>query len=163
MNRPPSGPGRTVARRSPIRSGTAHRPATTRPATARRDSRRPGRCAVRRPREAVPRYWFADRLLAVLTGRRPVHSLLSHTVGEAYEQLVRLAPADEPFLPPGREPSVRHCDEYAPRDGVVEAFARISSGDRVHALAFRLERGPDLRWRCAAVEADGRHRERAEP
>ncbi|MFC7470439.1 Rv3235 family protein [Actinomadura keratinilytica] len=94
---------------------------------------------------------------------RPVHSLLSHTVGEAYEQLVRLAPADEPFLPPGREPSVRHCDEYAPRDGVVEAFARISSGDRVHALAFRLERGPDLRWRCAAVEADGRHRERAEP
>lgn len=163
MNRPPSGPGRTTARRSATRSATTRRPATTRPATARHDSRRPGHRTVRRPREAVPRYWFADRLLAVLTGRRPVHSMLSHTVGEAYEQLVQLAPADEPFLPPGREPAVRHCDEYAPRDGVVEAFARISSGDRVHALAFRLERGPDLRWRCAAVEAGRRPRERAEP
>ncbi|MEU3179104.1 Rv3235 family protein [Streptomyces albidoflavus] len=163
MHLPPSGPGRATARRSPTRSATTRRPATTRPAAARRDSRRPGHGTVRRPREAVPRYWFADRLLAVLTGRRPVHSMLSHTVGEAYEQLVRLAPADEPFLPPGREPAVRHCDEYAPRDGVIEAFARISSGDRVHALAFRLERGPDLRWRCAAVEAGGRHRERAEP
>ncbi|MFE1147639.1 Rv3235 family protein [Streptomyces albidoflavus] len=163
MHRPAPGPGRTATRR-PTRSASTH-PVSTRPATARRDSRRPGHGTVRRPsrRGAVPRYWFADRLLAVLTGRRPVHSMLSHTVGEAYEQLVRLAPADEPFLPPGREPSVRHCDEYAPRDGVVEAFARISSGDRVHALAFRLERGPDLRWRCAAVEADGRHRERAEP
>ncbi|WP_436738604.1 Rv3235 family protein [Streptomyces sp. BBFR102] len=155
MDRPPPGPGRTAARRSPARS------ATTRPATARRDGRRPGRSPARRPRETVPRYWFADRLLAVLTGRRPVHSMLSHTVGDAYEQLVQLAPADAPFLP-GREPEVRHCDEYAPRDGVIEAFARITSGERVHALAFRLERGPDLRWRCAAVEAGRRPREAAD-
>lgn len=60
MHRPPSGPGRTTARRSPARSATTRRPATTRPATARRDGRRPGHGTVRRPREAVPRYWFAE-------------------------------------------------------------------------------------------------------
>ncbi|MFD4986316.1 Rv3235 family protein [Streptomyces sp. NPDC058374] len=153
MDRPPPGPGRTA---------TATRRTTTRPATARRDSRRPGeRPAARRPREAVPRYWFADRILAVLTGRRPVHSMLNHTVGEAYEQLIQLTPVDEPFLV-GREPAVRHCDEYAPREGVIEAFARITSGDRVHALAFRLEQGPDHRWRCAAVEVGHRPREAAD-
>lgn len=148
MDRPPPGPGRTATRRT-----------TARPASARRDSRRPGE-RPRRPREAVPRYWFADRILAVLTGRRPVHSMLSHTVGEAYEQLIQLTPADEPFLV-GREPAIRHCDEYAPREGVIEAFARITTGDRVHALAFRLEQGPDLRWRCAAVETGYRPRESA--
>ncbi|MFD6834321.1 Rv3235 family protein [Streptomyces diastaticus] len=155
MDRPPPGPGRTATatRRSPA--------SLTRPATVRRDSRRPGRGPARHRRETVPRYWFADRLLAVLAGRRPVHSMLNHTVGEAYEQLVQLAPSDEPFLV-GREPAVRHCDEYTPREGAIEAFARISSGDRVHALAFRLEQGPDLRWRCAAVEVGHRPRAAAE-
>ncbi|NEE33794.1 hypothetical protein G3M53_51150, partial [Streptomyces sp. SID7982] len=53
----------TATRRSPA--------SLTRPATVRRDSRRPGRGPARHRRETVPRYWFADRLLAVLAGRRP--------------------------------------------------------------------------------------------
>ncbi|MFF8955710.1 Rv3235 family protein [Streptomyces sp. NPDC014894] len=129
----------------------------TRPA-GRHDQRRPAgvaASAVARARRQRPHYWFADRLLAVLSGRRPVHWMLGHTVGDAYEQLVRLAPA-APLLPADRlTPVVRHCGEYHPGPGVIEAFARIGSGDRVSAMAFRLEQGPDQRWRCSAVELGG--------
>jgi hypothetical protein len=80
--------------------------------------------------------------------------MLGHTIGEAYEQLVHLAPGT-PLAMCGLRPVVRHCDEYVPRHGVIEAFARIGAGDRTHAMAFRLEQGADLRWRCAAVELGG--------
>ncbi|WP_370375143.1 Rv3235 family protein [Streptomyces laculatispora] len=65
-------------------------------------------------------------------------------------------PAQEPRRPPG--------DPHVPRrpagPGVVEACASIAAGEQVRAMAFRLEQGPDLRWRCAAVElgsAPARH------
>ncbi|MFD9225112.1 Rv3235 family protein [Streptomyces sp. NPDC060064] len=130
----------------------------TRPA-GRRDQRRPAVVAAaamaRARRQHQPHYWFADRLLAVLSGQRPVHWMLGHTIGEAYEQLVRLAPG-APLRPAERvTPVVRHCGEYHPGPGVIEAFARIGSGDRVSAMAFRLEQGADQRWRCAAVELGG--------
>jgi hypothetical protein len=130
----------------------------TRPA-GRRDQRRPAVAAAaamaRVRRQHKPHYWFADRLLAVLSGQRPVHWMLGHTIGEAYEQLVRLAPG-APLRPAERvTPVVRHCGEYHPGPGVIEAFARIGSGDRVSAMAFRLEQGADQRWRCAAVELGG--------
>lgn len=111
---------------------------------------RPGAAAAYARRQRLPRYWFAERLLAVLSGHRPVHWMLGHTVGEAYEQLVQLAPAGP--LRASCRPVVRHCDEYVPQPGVIEAFARIGAGDHVRAMAFRLEQGADLRWRCAAVE-----------
>ncbi|MEU3727627.1 Rv3235 family protein [Streptomyces sp. NPDC031705] len=123
----------------------------TRPA-GRRDQRRPAG-APRTVRRPAPHDWFAERLLAVLSGQRPVHSLLGLTVGEAYEQLVTLAPAG-----PRRDrlrPVLRHCGRFHPGPGVIEAFARIATGDRVSAMAFRLEQGPDRRWRCAAVEIGG--------
>ncbi|MFJ8074606.1 Rv3235 family protein [Streptomyces sp. NPDC096176] len=128
----------------------------TRPA-GRRDQRRPAAAAAaaamaRARRQHLPHYWFADRLLAVLSGQRPVHWILGHTIGEAYEQLVRLAPG-APLRPQERVmPVVRHCGEFHPGPGVIEAFARIGSGDRVSAMAFRLEQGADRRWRCAAIE-----------
>ncbi|MEU4358444.1 Rv3235 family protein [Streptomyces virginiae] len=141
-------------------NGGRRRPAGrsgTRPA-GRRDQRRPAGPAgpvapagTRGP--AGPHHWFAERLLAVVSGLRPVHSLLGHTVGPAYQQLVTLAPAD-----PLRErlrPVVRRCGRFIPGPGVIEAFARIATGDRMTAMAFRLEQGPDLRWRCAAVEIRG--------
>ncbi|WP_415952152.1 Rv3235 family protein [Streptomyces sp. KLOTTS4A1] len=119
----------------------------------RRDSRRPGepRRVPAQRRTALPRYWFAERLLAVLSGHRPVHWMLSHTVGEAYEQLTVLAPLT-PLRAAGTRPVLRACGEHRPEDGVIEAFARITAGGQVRAMAFRLEQGPDLRWRCAAVE-----------
>ncbi|WP_234327850.1 Rv3235 family protein [Streptomyces sp. NRRL F-2664] len=135
-------------------------PSGTRPA-GRRDQRRPaapaGRQALAGPPRALrlgPHHWFAERLLAVVSGRRPVHSLLGHTVGPAYQQLVNLAHA-EPAPRERRSPVVRRCGRFIPGPGVIEAFARIATGDRVTAMAFRLEQGPDLRWRCAAVEIQG--------
>nr|WP_237293319.1 Rv3235 family protein [Streptomyces katrae] len=104
-------------------------------------------------RRLGPHEWFAQRILAVVSGQRPVHSLLGLTVGEAYDQLVELAPTG-----PLRErlrPVLRHCGRFHPGPGVIEAFARIATGDRVSAMAFRLEQGADQRWRCAAVEIRG--------
>ncbi|MGW7055361.1 Rv3235 family protein [Streptomyces sp. NPDC054887] len=102
----------------------------------------------------TPHAQFAERLLAVLSGRRPVHWMLGHTIGEAYEQLVQLAPRT-PLRTRGASPVVRTCGGFHPRPGVVEAFASIAAGEQVRAMAFRLEQGRDLRWRCAAVELGG--------
>ncbi|MFI9206354.1 Rv3235 family protein [Streptomyces sp. NPDC053048] len=126
----------------------------------RTDTRRPAAdlAARRRERERQhPRYWFAERLLLTLSGQRPVHWMLGYALGPAYDQLAELAPyAPLRPAPPGRAvPVVSRCGEFRPRPGVIEAYARITSGDRLRALAFRLEHCPDLRWRCSAVELGG--------
>ncbi|MFF7645872.1 Rv3235 family protein [Streptomyces canus] len=97
---------------------------------------------------------FADLLLAVLSGQRPVHSMLRHTAGRAYDELARLAERG-PLRTRGARPVVRDIGYYVPRQGAVEAFARIGAGDQLRAMAFRLEQGQDLRWRCTAVELGG--------
>ncbi|MDF2266496.1 Rv3235 family protein [Streptomyces coacervatus] len=97
---------------------------------------------------------FADLLLAVLSGRRPVHSMLRHTAGRAYDELAWLAERG-PLRTRGASPVVRDIGYYEARPGAVEAFARIGAGDQLRAMAFRLERGRDLRWRCTAVELGG--------
>ncbi|WP_406058775.1 Rv3235 family protein [Streptomyces sp. NBC_01077] len=107
------------------------------------------------PRTLPPHTVFAERLLAVLSGERPVHWMLGHTVGDAYEQLVRIAP-ETPLRSLGPRPVLRRCSVQLDDDRTaVEAFATIATGPRVRAMAFRLERGADQRWRCAAVELDG--------
>ncbi|MEU9402394.1 Rv3235 family protein [Streptomyces sp. NPDC048242] len=97
---------------------------------------------------------FADRLVAVLSGQRPVHWMLRHTAGQAYDDLARLAERN-PLRTPGVRPVVSDLGYFVPRDGALEVFARVAAGDRLRALAFRLERGRDLRWRCTAVELAG--------
>ncbi|MCZ7414567.1 Rv3235 family protein [Streptomyces sp. WMMC897] len=134
---------------------TAH---TLRPPD-RRDSRRPARSALatarHSARDRLPHYWFAHRLLLVLSGRRPVHSLLGHVTGAAYDDLVRLAPrAPLATGAPAHGPVLLQVGASTPRQGALEAFARVRSGDRTRALAFRLEQTPARRWRCAAVELD---------
>ncbi|MGW8766574.1 Rv3235 family protein [Streptomyces sp. NPDC055815] len=107
------------------------------------------------PRTLPPHTVFAERLLAVLSGERPVHWMLGHTVGDAYEQLVRLAP-ETPLRSLGPRPVLRRCSiQVHHPHAAIEAFATIATGPRVRAMAFRLERGEDQRWRCAAVELDG--------
>ncbi|MGW0857318.1 Rv3235 family protein [Streptomyces sp. NPDC002690] len=146
-------------RRTRTEQRGATRPAGGRPA-ARRDQRRPGTVPAQRGPLPVrgpvrPHHWFAERLLAVLSGRRPVHWMLGHTVGEAYDQLAELAPGAPLRAVWGNSPVLRGCYGAQPATGVVEAFASIWGGGRVHAMAFRLEQGADLRWRCAAVELGG--------
>lgn len=144
-----------------VMTRAAQRPAQRPP--SRRDQRRPGGGhrpaagpAVLRPLPAPrPTDLFADRLLAVLSGRRPVHWMLRHTAGRAYDDLARLAERGSLRTTRGTLPVVRDIGYFVPRRGAVEAFARIGAGDQVRAMAFRLEQGPDLRWRCTAVELGG--------
>ncbi|MFF5025098.1 Rv3235 family protein [Streptomyces collinus] len=135
-----------------------HRPPT------RQDSRRPGGAPPRNPvrggtRTAPgtalarprPTDLFADRLLAVLSGQRPVHWMLRHTAGRAYDDLARLAERG-PLRTRGTRPVVHDLGWFVPRAGALEVFARIAAGGRLRAMAFRLEQGPDHRWRCTAIE-----------
>ncbi|MFF8175590.1 Rv3235 family protein [Streptomyces chartreusis] len=117
----------------------------------------PPRPAVPQPR---PTDVFADRLLLVLSGQRPVHSMLRHTAGRAYDELAWLAERG-PLRTRGARPVVRDIGYFEPRAGAIEAFARIAAGDQLRAMAFRLEQGGDLRWRCTAVELGGPRRPRA--
>ncbi|WP_026249242.1 Rv3235 family protein [Streptomyces sp. LaPpAH-108] len=80
--------------------------------------------------------------------------MLRHTAGQAYDDLARLAERN-PLRAPGIRPVVSDLGYFVPREGALEVFARIAAGDRLRALAFRLERGRDLRWRCTAVELAG--------
>ncbi|SOD86164.1 hypothetical protein SAMN06272765_3609 [Streptomyces sp. Ag109_G2-15] len=138
-----------------------HRPPT------RHDSRRPGSAPPRNPArsrartapEAAvaqprPTDLFADRLLAVLSGQRPVHWMLRHTAGRAYDDLAHLAERG-PLRTHGTRPVVHDIGYYVPRAGALEVFARIAAGNQLRAMAFRLERGNDHRWRCTAVELEG--------
>ncbi|MFB7373283.1 Rv3235 family protein [Streptomyces sp. NPDC056222] len=157
---PASAPAATTRPRTP-RPRTAPRgPAGTGPrgSAGPRPGFRPGAPSrVRTPPRALPPHaLFAERLLAVLSGERPVHWMLGMTVGEAYEQLVQLAP-DTPFRSLGARPVLRTCRFHPPRTDAVEVCATVATGERIRAMAFRLERGADRRWRCAAVELDGLH------
>ncbi|WP_315892303.1 Rv3235 family protein [Streptomyces sp. P9(2023)] len=160
----PRAPQNATPRTAPV---ATTRPRTPRPCSAPRGpagtgprgsaGTRPGAAAAVRtaPRALATHAHFAERLLLVLSGRRPVHWMLGQTVGEAYEQLVQLAPTT-PFGGHGIRPVVRSC--YAqPAPGALEAFACIATATGVRAMAFRLELGADRRWRCAAVELDGLH------
>ncbi|MDT0322277.1 MULTISPECIES: Rv3235 family protein [unclassified Streptomyces] len=128
------------------------RTSNRRPAN-RQDSRRPNRpLPARRP---GPQDWFAHRLLLILSGQRPVHTLLGHVREHAYEQLIGLAP-HTPLRPaPGENGTLalRAVGVCRPSPDAIEAFARITSGPRTRAFAFRLER-IDARWQCVAIELD---------
>ncbi|MEV5427163.1 Rv3235 family protein [Streptomyces cellulosae] len=114
---------------------------------------RPGG-ALRGVPQPRPTDRFAEMLVAVLSGQRPVHAMLRHSAGQAYDELIRLAERG-PLRTRGARPVVRDIGWFVPREGAIEAFARIGAGDRLRAMAFRLERGRDLRWRCTAVELGG--------
>ncbi|WP_189982785.1 Rv3235 family protein [Streptomyces capoamus] len=144
---------RPPTRRDSRRPGGAPPRVPSRPAAARRERPRalPG-AAVRQPR---PTDLFAERLLAVLSGQRPVHWMLRHTAGRAYDDLARLAERT-PLRTLGPRPVVHDIGYYVPSEGALEVFARVAAGDQLRAMAFRLERGEDLRWRCTAVETGTR-------
>lgn len=156
--RPPTAPrlhgARTSAGAGTARPGGATaktRAAAARgPATAAVDAQ----AALRAASLPMTTDLFADRLLAVLSGQRPVHWMLRHTAGRAYDELAWLAERGA-LRTRGMRPVVRDIGYCEPRPGVVEAFARIGAGDRLQAMAFRLEQGRDRRWRCTAVELGG--------
>ncbi|MEV0375379.1 Rv3235 family protein [Streptomyces sp. NPDC050636] len=162
----PAGSGPGAAGRGPTRTGPRRRPAGLTAAPSRPAPTHPINAAgaplptvgaQRRAHEHQPHHWFAHQLVLTLSGQRPVHALLGHALPRAYDRLVELAPQAplRPVIGPDRRlatPTVRDCGLCRPRTGVIEAFARIALGERLRALAFRLERGGDSRWRCAALD-----------
>ncbi|MGW6569538.1 Rv3235 family protein [Streptomyces sp. NPDC054975] len=162
---PRPAPAATTRPRTPRPRSAPRGPAGTGPRGSA--GARPGAAAPRArtaPRVLPTHAYFAERLLLVLSGQRPVHWMLGQTVGEAYEQLVQLAPTT-PFGGHGIRPVVRSCRAQTTpgppgmpgTPGALEAFACIATAGGVRAMAFRLELGADRRWRCAAVELDGLH------
>ncbi|MET8470411.1 Rv3235 family protein [Streptomyces sp. NPDC006422] len=133
--------------------------ANNRPPT-RRDSRRPGTVPRRVPPQVPPHptELFTQRLLLVLSGDRPLHWFARHAAHQAFDDLVWLVDRRVllPGAGPGPRPTVRGIGHFEPAPGSYEVFARIAVGPRLHALAFRLTRSADHRWRCTAVELDGR-------
>lgn len=160
-DRPPGSPGALhSARTRPAdnRPTTAGAPRATSLTTTHTTPTVPAQSPRRplvQPGQPSPTDLFADRLLAVLSGRRPVHSMLRHTVGRAYDDLAHLAESGPLRTTRGTHPVVRDIGYYVARPGALEVFARIGAGDRLRAMAFRLERGTDRRWRCTAVELGG--------
>lgn len=155
--RPASPPGAVPARTGPPVRRDSRRPGTRRTPVSARPSASALRAAALREREGQPPYWFARRLLLVLSGQHPVHTLIRHARSSAYEQLSVLATV-APLRPQGSDrttPAVLEARGTRPRDGVIEAFARVSTGGRQRAIAFRLEYSAQRRWLCAAVELDG--------
>ncbi|MFD7789604.1 hypothetical protein ACFV5I_00005, partial [Streptomyces sp. NPDC059759] len=91
--RPGSTPPRTPGAGTPARppgGGPPPGPVPSAPPSAVRAPEAPhgGARPSARPR---PTDVFAERLLAVLSGTRPVHCMLRHTAGRAYDELVWLA------------------------------------------------------------------------
>ncbi|MET9506396.1 Rv3235 family protein [Streptomyces sp. NPDC006622] len=159
--RPPGSPGtaasartRPADNRPPAAAGPPRALPATTPTVPARSPRRP----LTQPGQPSTTDLFAERLLAVLSGRRPVHSMLRHTVGHAYDDLAHLAESGPLRTARGSHPVVRDIGYYVARPGALEVFARIGAGDRLRAMAFRLERGTDRRWRCTAVELGGPRR-----
>ncbi|MFE1802764.1 Rv3235 family protein [Streptomyces sp. NPDC059517] len=148
MNKVMTRTRRTQGTRPPVRHDT-RRPGGTAPRTTPKSASAVPRAAQPRPTDV-----FADRLVEVLSGHRPVHCMLRHTAGRAYDELAWLA-EHSPLRTRGTRPFVRDIGYYVAGPGAVEAFARIGAGDQLRAMAFRLEQGPDLRWRCTAVELGG--------
>lgn len=165
----PNSPGVAHSSRRPQRGNQSSGP------PGRADSRRPGqprsatpppqhgqpskaalRIAAQRAKERRPPFWFAHQLLLVLSGQRPLHTLMRHVREDAYDQLALLAP-HAPLRPRGADrtaPVVLDAHGTQPSEEVIEAFARIATGGEQRAMAFRLERDTGKRWRCTAVELD---------
>lgn len=98
---------------------------------------------------------LVQAVVEVLAGVRPASQLvrwMSHDVHGALSSRAALATRLRRGTPPTtRQAVVRGVRVCSPTDGVVEASAVVIDGDRVRAVAVRLE-GLDGRWRATALE-----------
>lgn len=102
---------------------------------------------------------FAQVLAETLAGSRPPRQLVPWTTERARDRIQRLGP----LMSAGQQPRVRRVVTCHPTADAMEMAVVVVFGQRVHALALRLERGggrpaagraPEPgRWMCVAVEA----------
>jgi hypothetical protein len=101
-----------------------------------------------------PRGWsgrFAQAVVEVLAGDRPVTQLVRWTTTDVYDQIAcRVLDAASGGAHSARA-LVRSVHVSEPADGVAEVAAMVRRGLRTTAVAMRLE-GLDGRWQCTAVE-----------
>lgn len=98
---------------------------------------------------------LVQAIVEVLGGSRPSTQLARWLTADVYAGLQRRAGLAARLrrgaAPAFRHAVVRRVRVCEPRDGVAEACAVIIDGERVRAVALRLE-GVDGRWRATAVE-----------
>ncbi|WP_337063477.1 Rv3235 family protein [Kineococcus sp. G2] len=100
--------------------------------------------------------WTRDYLvvlLEVLSGHRPPQQLLRWSAADVYTDVQRRAVLSARLrgTAPGPRPRVLRVLPCPVGEGAVEVGAVVRSGDRVRALALRVERRHD-RWRVTALE-----------
>jgi hypothetical protein len=91
---------------------------------------------------------FAQAVVEVLAGDRPVSQLVRWTTSGVFDDLagrIDVSPTE-----PTRG-VVRSLHVSQPADGIAEVAASVRRGSRSTALALRLE-GLDGRWQCTALE-----------
>ncbi len=100
-----------------------------------------------------PRGWsgrFAQAVVEVLEGDRPVAQLVRWTSTDVYDE-VACRVLDPGTGAAGPRAVVRSVHVTEPADGIAEVAAMVRRGTRTTAVALRLE-GLDGRWQCTAIE-----------
>jgi hypothetical protein len=121
------------------------------------DSTRPGRSwGPLAPAVTPPTRAWVGRLLQaiteVLAGERALAQLSAHLSPSVYEGLDAAArPMTKPGGRPPAVPAVRSVRMCEPRPGVAEVAAVVRRGNRMAAIAMRLELRAE-RWRCVALQ-----------
>jgi hypothetical protein len=90
---------------------------------------------------------FAQAVVEVLAGDRPVSQLVRWTTSGVFDDLAGRIDAS----PSESRGVVKSLHVSEPADGVAEIAAAVRRGPRSTALALRLE-GLDGRWQCTALE-----------
>ncbi|HEU4913524.1 MAG TPA: Rv3235 family protein [Actinomycetes bacterium] len=108
------------------------------------------------PRRALPepRHWsgrFAQAVVEVLAGDRPVAQLVRWTTTDVYDEVASRVLDCGPARTEQPRAVVRSVHVTEPADGVAEVAAMVRRGLRTTAVALRLE-GLDGRWQCTAIE-----------
>jgi Family of unknown function (DUF6459) len=131
------------------------------PRRARKPPAAPGPPARPGPPGSPPGWpgQFAQVLAETLAGSRPPRQLVPWTTERARDRIQRLGP----LFSAGPQPRVRRVVTFHPTADAMEMAVVVVFGQRVHALALRLERDGGQatagraaqpgRWLCVAVEA----------
>ncbi|MGZ6803537.1 MAG: Rv3235 family protein [Nocardioidaceae bacterium] len=99
---------------------------------------------------------FAQAVVEVLGGDRPVAQLLRCTTPRVYQELDRRAKilartSPAPLRRRTLRPQVRSVHVFQPTTDTAEVCVHVGHGQRSRALAARLERR-DGRWTCTALQ-----------
>ena len=94
---------------------------------------------------------FAQAVVEVLAGDRPIGQLVRWTTSAVYDDVAGRIIGPEAATSEDARGVVRSVHVSEPADGVVEVAALVRRGVRSTALALRLE-GLDGRWQCTALE-----------